>query len=77
MRSGCTGARISATLLHEMLKRKGCRGLVALCVTGGVGMALEAESNGERFGQTSTTRTPLGSAALRTFVGAKRRGALS
>ncbi|HXJ91599.1 MAG TPA: thiolase family protein [Terriglobia bacterium] len=43
---GCTGARITVTLLHEMRKRKVRRGLATLCVSGGLGMALEIESNG-------------------------------
>ena len=38
---GCTGARITVTLLHEMLKRRAPRGLATLCVSGGMGMALE------------------------------------
>jgi acetyl-CoA C-acetyltransferase len=41
---GCTGARITVTLLHEMLKRKAARGLATLCVSGGLGMALELEA---------------------------------
>jgi acetyl-CoA C-acetyltransferase len=41
---GCTGARITVTLLHEMLKRKSKRGLATLCVSGGMGMALAIES---------------------------------
>ena len=41
---GCTGARITVTLLHEMLKRRARRGLATLCVSGGLGMALELES---------------------------------
>jgi len=40
---GCTGARITVTLLHEMLKRRAKRGLATLCVSGGMGMALELE----------------------------------
>ncbi len=40
---GCTGARITVTLLHEMLKRRTRRGLATLCVSGGMGMALELE----------------------------------
>ncbi len=43
---GCTGARIMVTLVHEMQKRKVRRGLAALCVSGGLGMALEIESYG-------------------------------
>jgi len=41
---GCTGARITVTLLHEMLKRGARLGLATLCVSGGMGMALELES---------------------------------
>ncbi len=40
---GCTGARITVTLLQEMLKRRARRGLATLCVSGGMGMALELE----------------------------------
>lgn len=41
---GCTGARITVTLVHEMLKRSARRGLATLCVSGGMGMALELEA---------------------------------
>ena len=41
---GCTGTRITVTLLHEMLKRKAPRGLATLCVSGGMGMALAIET---------------------------------
>jgi acetyl-CoA C-acetyltransferase len=41
---GCTGTRITVTLIHEMLKRKAGRGLATLCVSGGMGMALALES---------------------------------
>jgi acetyl-CoA C-acetyltransferase len=41
---GCTGTRITVTLLHEMLKRKAKRGVATLCVSGGMGMALALES---------------------------------
>jgi acetyl-CoA C-acetyltransferase len=41
---GCTGARITTTLLHEMLKCKARRGLATLCVSGGMGMALALEN---------------------------------
>jgi acetyl-CoA C-acetyltransferase len=41
---GCTGARILVTLVHEMLKRQARRGLATLCVSGGLGMALELEA---------------------------------
>lgn len=40
---GCTGARITVTLLHEMLKTKVKRGVATLCVSGGMGMALALE----------------------------------
>jgi acetyl-CoA C-acetyltransferase len=43
---GCTGTRITVTLVHEMLKRKARRGLATLCVSGGMGMALAIESDG-------------------------------
>ena len=36
---GCTGAKLTATLLHEM-KRRGCRyGMVTMCIGGGMGAA--------------------------------------
>ena len=41
---GCTGTRITVTLVHEMLKRKAKRGLATLCVSGGMGMALAIEN---------------------------------
>src|SRR5437588_471103 len=41
---GCTGARIVATLLHEMRRRKSRRGLATLCVSGGMGMAMAIEN---------------------------------
>ena len=41
---GCTGARITVTLIHEMLKRHAQRGAATLCVSGGMGMALALES---------------------------------
>jgi len=40
---GCTGARITATLVHEMRKRNAKRGVATLCVSGGMGMALAVE----------------------------------
>lgn len=40
---GCTGTRITVTLVHEMLKRKAKRGVATLCVSGGMGMALAIE----------------------------------
>jgi acetyl-CoA C-acetyltransferase len=41
---GATGARITVTLIHEMQKRRARHGLATLCVSGGLGMALEIES---------------------------------
>jgi acetyl-CoA C-acetyltransferase len=41
---GCTGTRITVTLLHEMLKRKAKRGVATLCVSGGMGMAMAVET---------------------------------
>lgn len=40
---GCTGVRITTTLLHEMEKRKAKLGLATLCVSGGMGIALLLE----------------------------------
>lgn len=49
---GCTGARILATLVHELRHVNSCqghlsagtRGLATLCVSGGMGVALEIEA---------------------------------
>jgi len=43
---GATGARIVVTLLHELRRRGGGRGLATLCVSGGLGMALAIEARG-------------------------------
>ena len=40
---GCTGVRITTTLLHEMQKRRARRGLATLCISGGMGIALLVE----------------------------------
>jgi acetyl-CoA C-acetyltransferase len=40
---GCTGVRITTTLLHEMKKRQAKRGLATLCISGGMGIALLVE----------------------------------
>jgi acetyl-CoA C-acetyltransferase len=40
---GCTGVRITTTLLHEMKRRGARRGLATLCVSGGLGLALLVE----------------------------------
>jgi len=36
---GCTGAKLTATLLHEMRRRNARYGLVTMCVGGGMGAA--------------------------------------
>jgi len=41
---GCTGTRITVTLLHEMRMRNAKRGVATLCVSGGMGMALAIEN---------------------------------
>jgi acetyl-CoA C-acetyltransferase len=41
---GCTGVRITTTLLHEMKQRSARLGLSTLCVSGGMGLALLVES---------------------------------
>ncbi len=41
---GCTGTRITVTLLHELIRRKARRGVATLCVSGGMGMALALEN---------------------------------
>jgi acetyl-CoA C-acetyltransferase len=40
---GCTGVRITTTLLYEMRRRKARRGLATLCISGGMGIALLVE----------------------------------
>jgi acetyl-CoA C-acetyltransferase len=40
---GCTGVRITTTLLYEMKKRSAKRGLATLCISGGMGIALLVE----------------------------------
>jgi acetyl-CoA C-acetyltransferase len=37
---GCTGVRITTTLLHEMKKRNAKRGLATLCISGGMGISM-------------------------------------
>jgi acetyl-CoA acyltransferase len=36
---GCTGAKLTATLLYELKRRRARYGLVAMCVGGGMGAA--------------------------------------
>ncbi|HEY3104682.1 MAG TPA: thiolase family protein [Pyrinomonadaceae bacterium] len=40
---GCTGVRITTTLLHEMKRRKAKLGLATLCISGGMGISLLVE----------------------------------
>jgi len=40
---GCTGARLMVTIIHEMKRRNLHRGLVTMCVGGGMGMATVVE----------------------------------
>ncbi len=40
---GCTGVRITTSLLHEMKRRKSKRGLATLCISGGMGLAMLVE----------------------------------
>ncbi len=40
---GCTGVRITTTLVHELARRGGRLGLATLCVSGGMGLALLLE----------------------------------
>lgn len=40
---GCSGARISTTLLHEMHKRDVKYGMASICIAGGLGMAMAFE----------------------------------
>jgi len=43
---GATGARITTTLLHELRRRGGGKGLATLCISGGMGLALEIDVHG-------------------------------
>ncbi|MCY3777076.1 MAG: acetyl-CoA C-acyltransferase, partial [Candidatus Aminicenantes bacterium] len=36
---GASGARIAVTLIHEMVRRRARRGIAALCIGGGMGIA--------------------------------------
>jgi len=41
---GCTGARLTTTMVHEMGRHRATRGLITLCVGGGMGAAALLES---------------------------------
>ena len=43
---GASGARVLVTLLHEMARRKVSKGLVTLCIGGGMGVAMCVERDG-------------------------------
>jgi acetyl-CoA acyltransferase len=36
---GCTGAKLTAQLLHELKRRNAKRGIVSMCIGGGMGAA--------------------------------------
>jgi len=36
---GCTGAKLTATVLHEMMRRKEKYGMVTMCIGEGMGAA--------------------------------------
>jgi acetyl-CoA acyltransferase len=36
---GCTGAKLTATILHELGRRNGRYGIVSMCIGGGMGAA--------------------------------------
>ena len=40
---GCTGARLTTSIIHEMRRRQARRGLVTLCIGGGMGAAMLIE----------------------------------
>ena len=40
---GCTGARLTVSIMHEMRRRNLRRGLVTMCIGGGQGMAMVVE----------------------------------
>jgi acetyl-CoA C-acetyltransferase len=46
---GCTGARITVTLLHRLIQEDKELGLATLCVSGGQGMALVLKRLGTQF----------------------------
>jgi hypothetical protein len=40
---GCSGARVLVTLVHTMMRNNLARGLAALCIGGGMGIAICVE----------------------------------
>jgi acetyl-CoA C-acetyltransferase len=43
---GCTGARVTVTMINEMRRRKAKYGLCTMCIGGGQGMAMLVEAQG-------------------------------
>jgi acetyl-CoA acyltransferase len=43
---GCTGAKLTATLLHEMRRREVEYGIVSMCIGGGMGAAAVFQNAG-------------------------------
>jgi acetyl-CoA C-acetyltransferase len=41
---GCSGARVLVTLIHSLLRKNKRRGLVALCIGGGMSIAMCVET---------------------------------
>jgi acetyl-CoA C-acetyltransferase len=41
---GCSGARVLVTLIHTLLRKNKKRGLAALCIGGGMGIAMCVET---------------------------------
>jgi acetyl-CoA C-acetyltransferase len=41
--TGCTGARITTTLVHSLIRRRQKLGLATLCISGGLGLAMMVE----------------------------------
>ncbi len=54
---GCTGAKLTATLLREMPRRKAKYGMVTMCVGGGMGAAGIFEADDQVNGQIGTIRS--------------------
>eukprot|EP00007_Cunea_sp_BSH-02190019_P006309 CAMPEP_0174234226 /NCGR_PEP_ID=MMETSP0417-20130205/4040_1 /TAXON_ID=242541 /ORGANISM="Mayorella sp, Strain BSH-02190019" /LENGTH=460 /DNA_ID=CAMNT_0015312561 /DNA_START=178 /DNA_END=1557 /DNA_ORIENTATION=- len=52
---GCTGARMTATLLYEMKRRKARFGVVSMCIGSGMGAAAVFEANGDQAQEVGTT----------------------
>src|SRR5205807_2011059 len=36
---GCTGAKLTSTIIRELKRRNGCYGIVTMCIGGGMGAA--------------------------------------